>query len=125
MAPIRNWSKVNSGTKEQWKNRETGALAVVARGPEGYFYDWIACIFHRGYPVYSRGEDTKNEAKPALISELRDRPAPEVECRECGQTDLRIGSKSKGPGTKKRWYDCPECGYSGEGQIVYEDLRRT
>ncbi|WP_321169367.1 hypothetical protein [Halorubrum sp. CSM-61] len=70
-----------------------------------------------GYPVWSRGYETKDAT--SFRDELRERPAPDLNCPECPNDDVRVGEKAADGAKVQRWYDCPDCGYEAPSRIVY------
>jgi len=91
MPRITNWRRESRTPTLAYRNTETGARAVLHRAPDSYRYKWRGVILVDGYPVWSRGYETK-DAK-SFRDELRKRPAPELSCPECPNSDVAIGGK--------------------------------
>jgi len=71
---ITNWTRESRTPSLAYRNTETGARAVLHRGPDSYRYKWRAAILVDGYPVWSRGFETKQAT--VFRDTLRDRPTP-------------------------------------------------
>ncbi len=87
------------------------------RAPDSYRYKWRGAILVDGYPVWSRGYETK-DAK-SFPDALRKRPTPELSCPECPNDDVRVGEKAADGAKVQRWFDCHDCGYETPSRIVY------
>jgi len=70
-----------------------------------------------GYPVWSRGYETKDAA--SFRDGLGERPVPDLSRQECPNDDVRVGEKAADGAKVKRWYDCPDCGYVAPSHIVH------
>ena len=62
MPRITNWTRESRTPSLAYRNTETEARAVLHRAPNSYVYKWRAVILVDGYPIWSRGFETK-EAK--------------------------------------------------------------
>ena len=117
MPRITNWRRESRSPTLAYRNTETGARAVLHRAPNSYRYKWRGAIIADGYPVWSRGYETKDAT--SFRDELRERPAPDLNCPECPNDDVRVGEKAADGAKVQRWYDCPDCGYEAPSRIVY------
>ena len=117
MPRITNWSRESRTPTLAYQNTETGARAVLHRGPDSYRYKWRGAILVDGYPIWSRGFETKEAT--TFRNALREQPAPELNCPECPNDDVLVGEKTADGATVQRWYDCPDCGYEAPSRIVY------
>ncbi|MFA9427307.1 hypothetical protein [Natronorubrum sp. A-ect3] len=117
MPRIPNWTRESRTPTLAYRNIETGARAVLHRTPDSYAYKWRAAILVDGYPIWSRGFETKDAT--SFRDVLRDRPAPELSCPECSNDDVIVGQKVATGAKVKRWFNCPDCGYEAPSQIVY------
>jgi len=91
MPRITNWRRESRTPTLAYRNTETGARAVLHRAPDSYRYKWRGVILVDGYPVWSRGYETK-DAK-SFRDELRKRPAPELELSRV--SEQRRGNRGK------------------------------
>jgi len=73
MPRITNWRRESRSPTLAYRNTETGVQAVLHRAPDSYRYKWRGAILVDGYPVWSRGYETKDAT--AFRDELRERPA--------------------------------------------------
>jgi predicted RNA-binding Zn-ribbon protein involved in translation (DUF1610 family) len=121
MSRITNWSRESRSPTLAYRNTETGARAVLHRASDSYRCEWRGAILVDGYPIWSRGYETKDAT--AFGDELRDRSAPALECPECPNDDVRVGEKTADGAKVQRWFDCPDCGYEAPSQIVYGNER--
>ena len=117
MPRITNWRRESRTPTLEYRNTETGARAVLHRAPDSYAYKWRGAILVDGYPVWSRGFETKNVI--VFRDALRDRPVPELTCPECPNGDVLVGQKAADGAKVQRWYDCPDCGYEAPSQVIY------
>ncbi len=117
MSRITNWRRESRTPTLEYRNTETGARAVLHRAPDSYRYKWRGAILVDGYPVWSRGYETK-DAK-AFRNVLRDQPTPELSCRECLDGNVAVGDKSADGAKVQRWFECRNCGYEAPPRIVY------
>ncbi|PGF14555.1 hypothetical protein CP556_20860 [Natrinema sp. CBA1119] len=117
MPPIPNWTRESRTPRLAYRNTETGARAVLHRALDSYRHTWRAVILVDGYPVWSRGFETKDVT--AFRDVLRDRPVPDLTCPECPNDDVLVGQKTADGAKVQRWFDCPDCGYEGRSKIVY------
>ncbi|TQQ78501.1 MULTISPECIES: DUF7568 family protein [Haloferacaceae] len=117
MPRITNWSRESRTPTLAYRNTETGARAVLHRAPDSYRYKWRGAILVDGYPIWSRGFETKEAT--TFRDALRERPAPELNCPECPNDDVFVGEKTADGAKVQRWYDCPDCGYEAPSRIVY------
>ncbi|WP_255194721.1 DUF7568 family protein [Natronobeatus ordinarius] len=117
MPRITNWRRESRTPTLKYRNAETGAIAVLHRTPDSYVYKWRGAILVDGYPIWSRGYETK-DAK-SFREELRERPAPELSCPECPNDDILVGEKAADGAKVQCWFDCPDCGYEAPSRIVY------
>ncbi|ELY93158.1 DUF7568 family protein [Natrialba taiwanensis] len=117
MPRITNWRRESRSPTLAYRNTETGARAVLHRAPDSYRYKWRGAIIVDGYPVWSRGYETKDAT--SFRDELRERPAPDLSCPVCPNDDVRVGEKAADGAKIQRWYDCPDCGYESPSRIVY------
>ena len=117
MSRITNWQRESRSPTLAYRNTETGARAVLHRAPHSYRYKWRAAILADGYPVWSRGFETKETT--TFRDVLRDKPAPELTCPECPNDDVVVGQKSADSAKVQQWFDCPDYGYEGRSKIVY------
>ena len=92
MPPITNWSRESRTPTLEYRNRETDARAVLYRTPDSYVHKWRAAILVDGYPVWSRGFETKDAKQ--FRDALRERPAPDLTCPECPNDAVIVGQKS-------------------------------
>jgi predicted RNA-binding Zn-ribbon protein involved in translation (DUF1610 family) len=121
MSKITNWSRESRAPTLAYQNTETGARAVLHRAADSYRYKWRGAILVDGYPVWSRGYETKDAN--AFRNELRERPVPGLSCPECPNDDVLVGEKTADGSEVQRWFDCPDCGYEAPSQIVYGNER--
>jgi hypothetical protein len=117
MPRITNWTRESRTPSLVYRNTENGARAVLHRAPDSYRYKWRAAILVDGYPVWSRGFETKQAT--VFRDALRDRPLPELSCPECPNDDVLVGEKAADGAKVQRWFDCPDCGYEARSKIVY------
>lgn len=117
MPSIKNWTRISQTPALKYRNRETGARAVLHRAPNSYRYKWRGVILAEGYPVWSQGFSTKEERR--LRDELRRRSVPELTCPGCPDNTVVVGEKSAGGAAVQRWFDCCACGYEAPSKIVY------
>jgi predicted RNA-binding Zn-ribbon protein involved in translation (DUF1610 family) len=117
MPQIKNWTRESRTPKLAYRNTEINAHAVLHRAPNSYIHEWRAAILVDGYPVWSRGFETKEAT--TFRDVLRDKPTPELTCPECPNGDVVVGQKSADGAKVQRWFDCPNCGYEGRSKIVY------
>jgi predicted RNA-binding Zn-ribbon protein involved in translation (DUF1610 family) len=117
MARIPNWSLESRTPALTYRNTETVAKAVLHRAPDSFPFKWRAAILVKGYPVWSRGYETKESS--TFRDVLRERPTPELMCPTCGNEDVIVGQKAADGAKLKRWFDCPDCGYEALSRIVY------
>ena len=117
MPRITNWRRESRSPTLAYRNTETSARAVLYRAPDSYRYKWRGVILVDGYPVWSRGYETKNAT--SFRDELRERPVPDLSCPECPNHDVRVGEKAADGAKVQRYYDCPDCGYEAPSRIVY------
>ncbi|WP_081927556.1 MULTISPECIES: DUF7568 family protein [Halobacteriales] len=117
MPRITNWTRESRTPKLAYRNTETNAHAVFHRAPDSYIHKWRAAILVDGYPVWSRGFETKEAT--SLRDELRKRPHPELPCPECLIDDVVVGQKSADGAKVQRWFECRECGYESRSAIIY------
>jgi predicted RNA-binding Zn-ribbon protein involved in translation (DUF1610 family) len=117
MPRITNWSLESRSPTLAYRNTGTGARAVLHRAPDSYRYKWRATILVDGYPIWSRGFDTKETN--TFRDALRDRPTPELCCPDCPNDTVIVGEKSADGPKVQRWFDCPQCGYEAPSKIVY------
>lgn len=75
-----------------YRSTEIGARAVLHQAPDSYRYKWRAAILVDGYPVWSRGFETKEAT--TFLDVLRDKPTPELTGPECPNDDVSVGQKS-------------------------------
>jgi len=94
---------------------------VLHRAPDTYRYKWRGAILVDGYPVWSRGFETKTAT--TFRDVLRDKPSPELTCPSCLTNGVVIGEKAADGATVQRWFDCPDCGYDGRSKVVYNAER--
>ncbi|MCF2207539.1 hypothetical protein KVP02_07685, partial [Halobacterium salinarum] len=78
MSPITNWRRESRSPTLAYRDTETGARAVLHRAPDPSRYKWRGAIIADGYPVWSRGYETKDAT--AFRDEPRERPAPDLSC---------------------------------------------
>ena len=121
MPRITNWQRESRTPILAYRNTETGSRAILHRAPDSYRFKWRGAILIDGYPIWSRGFETKEGT--TFRDELRDRPAPELCCPECPNDDVRVGEKSADGAKVQRWFDCPDCGYEASSRIVYGNER--
>ena len=117
MSRITNWRRESRTSTLAYRNTETGARAVLHRAPDSYRYKWHGAILVDGYPVWSRGYETKDGK--SFRDELRKRPAPELNCSECPNDDVLVGEKAADGAKVQRWFDCHDCEYEAPSRIVY------
>ncbi|WP_246310479.1 DUF7568 family protein [Halorarum halophilum] len=117
MSRITNWTRDSRTPSLTYRNTETGARAVFHRTPNSYRYKWRGAILVDGYPVWSRGFDTKQVT--VFRDALRGRPIPELNCPECPNDDVLAVEKSADGAKVQRWFDCPDCDYEARSKIVY------
>jgi len=117
MPRITNWRRESRTPTLAYRNTETGARAVLHRAPDACRYKWCGAILVDGYPVCSRGFETK------AATTFRDKPTLELTCPECPNDDVVIGQKTVDGATVQRWFDCPDCGYDGRSKVVYSAKR--
>jgi len=117
MSRITNWTRESRTPSLAYRNTETGARAVLHRAPDSYRYKCRATILVVGYPVWSRGFETKQAT--AFRDTLRDRPNPKLSCPECPNDDVLVGEGAADAAKVQRWFDCPDCGYEDRSKIVY------
>ncbi|MDR5673589.1 hypothetical protein RH858_10610 [Halalkaliarchaeum sp. AArc-GB] len=117
MPRITNWRRESRTPALRYRNTETGARAILHRALDSYRYKWRGAILVDGYPVWSRGYETKEAT--TFRDALRDRPAPELSCPECLNEAIVIGGKAADGAKVQRWYECRNCGYEAPSQIVY------
>ena len=117
MPRITNWRRESCSPTLAYRNTETSARAVLHRAPDSYRYKWRGAILVDGYPVWSRGYETKDAT--SFRDELRERPFPALSCPKCPRVDVRVGEKAADRAKVQRWYDCPDCGYEAPSRIVY------
>ena len=118
MPRITNWRRESRTPTLAYRNTETGARAVLHRAPDSYRYKWRGAILVDGYQVWSWGYETK-DAK-SFRDELRKRPAPELSCPECPNSDVAIEGKTAVGAKIQRWFKCRNCGYEASSRIVYD-----
>jgi len=116
MPRITNWRRESRSPTLAYRNTETGVQAVLHRAPDSYRYKWRGAILVDGYPVWSRGYETKDAT--AFRDELGSVP-PGPQLSECPNEDVRVGEKAADGANVQRWYDCPDCGYEAPSRIVY------
>jgi len=116
MPRITNWRRESRTPTLAYRNTETGARAVLHRAPDSYRYKWRGVILVDGYPVWSRGYETK-DAK-SFRDELRKRPAPELSCPSVRTATWQSGKTADGAKIQ-RWFECRNCGYEASSRIVY------
>ena len=121
MPPITNWRRESRPPTLAYRNTETGARAILHRAPDSYRYKWRGAIIADGYPVWSRGYETKDAT--SFRDELWERSAPAIRCPECPNDDVRVGEKAADGAKVQRWYDCPDCGYEAPSRITYSAER--
>ena len=117
MAPLPNWRRESRTPTLAYRNTVTGARAVLHRAPDAYRYRWRGAILVDGYPIWSRGFETK--AATTFRDALRERLAPELNCPECPNDDVVVGQTAADGATVQRWFDCPACGYEAPSKSVY------
>lgn len=117
MARIPQWTRESRSPCLRYRNTETEAHAVLHRAPSSYAKKWRGVIVARGYPVWLRGFATRETA--VFRAALRDRPAPELRCRECESSEVVVGGSVADGGAVDRWYDFRDCGYEAPSQVVY------
>jgi len=117
MSRITNWQRESRSPTLTYRNTETSARAVLHRAPDSYRYKWRGAILLNGYPVWSRGYETK-DAK-SFRDELRKRPGPKLSCPECSNSDVTTGGKTADDAKVQRWFECRNCGYESPSRIVY------
>lgn len=117
MPRITNWRRESRTPTLKYRNTETGARAILHRAPASYRYKWRSAILVDGYPVWSRGYETKEAT--TFRDVLRDQPAPELSCPECLDGDVVVGRKTADGATVQRWFECRNCGYEAPSRIVY------
>ena len=117
MARITNWRRERRTPTLEYRNSETDARAVLHRAPDSYRYKWRGAVLVDGYPVWSRGYETK-DAK-SFRDELWKRPTPELSCPKCPNGDILVGEKSADGVKVQRWFNCPDCGYKTSSRIIY------
>ena len=117
MPRITNWRLENRTPTLEYRNTEACARAVLHRAPDSYRYKWRGMILVDGYPVWSRGYETKDAT--AFRNALRDRPGPELSCPECLHGDVVVGGKTADRAKVQRWFECRNCGYEAPSKIVY------
>ncbi|ELZ36934.1 MULTISPECIES: hypothetical protein [Halorubrum] len=117
MPRITNWARESRTPTLAYQNTETGARAVQHRAPDSYRHKWRGAILVDGYPIWSRGYETK-EAN-TFRDVLRDQPAPEMSCPECLDGDVVVGGKPADGAKVQRWFECRNCGYEASSRIVY------
>lgn len=74
MPRITSWSQESRTPSLAYRNTETDARTVLYRAPDSFAYKWRGAILVDGYPVWSRGFETKEAT--TFRDVLRDRPAP-------------------------------------------------
>lgn len=117
MPKIANWKKKADSTRLVYSNNETAARATACRTPS-FRGKWGAFITYRGYTLWNQTFDTKAEAVEALRDEIRDRPAPLLECHSCDELVHQVILNERGDDAEKYHYDCQECGYEGTPKWV-------
>ncbi|MFD1570444.1 DUF7568 family protein [Halorubrum laminariae] len=117
MTRLTNWTRESRTTTLAYRHTETNARAVLHRAPESYVHKWRAAILVEGYPVWSRGFETKKGS--SLRDELKKRSQPELRCPECPNDEVVVGQKSADGAKIQRWFECRECGYESRSAIVY------
>ncbi|WP_449404848.1 DUF7568 family protein [Halogeometricum pallidum] len=66
---------------------------------------WCGTILVDGYPVWSRGYETKGST--SFHDVFRQPSASELSCPACSSDDVLIGEKSADGSKVQRWYDWP------------------
>jgi predicted RNA-binding Zn-ribbon protein involved in translation (DUF1610 family) len=117
MPRIPHWARKSRSPTLAYRNTKTDARAVLHRAPDSYRYTWRGVILAEGYPIWVRGSPTKEAA--AFREALRERPAPELACPDCGTADVVVGEKAADGAAVERWFDCPACGHEAPSRIVY------
>lgn len=117
MPRITNWDRKSRTPKLEYRNRETGARAVLSRTPSSHRYKWRGVILVEGYPIWIGNYDKKKATE--FREALKENTAPELTCPECPNSNVLVGDKSASGGAVKRWYDCPDCGYQSPAKYVY------
>ena len=101
MSPITNWRRESRSPTLAYQNTETGARAVLHRAPDSYRYKWRGTILVDGYPVWSRGHETKDAT--ALRDKLEKRSQPELRCPECPNDEVVVGQERADGARIQRW----------------------
>ena len=81
MTRLTKWTRESRTPTLAYRHTEANARAVLHRAPESYVHKWRAAILVEGYPVWSRGFETKEGS--SLRDELEKRSQPELRCPEC------------------------------------------
>lgn len=121
MPGITNWTRESRSPTLVYRNTATDARAILHRAPGSYADTWRGVILADGYPVWSRGFETKDAT--AFRDALRARLAPKLTCPECPNEDVVVGENAADGAAIQRWFDCPACGYEAPSRIVYGNER--
>jgi len=117
MPRITNWRRESRSPTLAYRNTETGVQAVLHRAPDSYRYKWRGAILVDGYPVWSRGYETKDAT--AFRDELRERPAPDLSCPEVRTRTFVSARKRQTGRMSSGGTTAPDCGYEAPSRIVY------
>jgi hypothetical protein len=105
MTRLTNWTRESRTPTLAYRHIETNARAVLHRTPESYVHKWRAAVLVEGYPVWSRGFETKEGS--SLRDELEKRSQPEPRCPECPNDKVVVGQKGVDGAEIQRWFGVP------------------